>query len=357
MKRFTAIFILLVTAQMLTAQITINNLDFANANDTVRTSMSANVLGFDFASTGPNYTWNYAGLSFETQRLDTFYTITQAPPIFLLTFLSVANLATKLGMQQFLPGIQIGDAWQFFNKGLTNYRDWGYGFIITDIPLPLRFTTPDLLYNFPLSYNQNYSSNASLEYPLSGVGYISIARNRQNHVDGWGSLTTPFGTFQTLRVKSTVRESDSIYIDSIGQGIRINRSYIEYKWLAKNQKIPLLVATVDSILGTFVVYKDSLRTQTVGFPEYYSGRQRTYPQPFHDKLYFHYCKSSPGNLRLNLYNADGRLIHTSFEQAPQGCSDRLYNWPAVLKDMEGLFFLMVSDGTDLQTFKLIRSRQ
>jgi hypothetical protein len=337
------------------AQITITNLDFASPNDTVRTSVSTNVQGFDFVSSGANYSWNYSSLPFEGQRLDTFFTIKQAPPLFLLTFFNVSNLVTRLGFQQLLPGLEISTAWQFFNKGLTNYRDWGYGLIIADIPLPLRFTTPDLLYNFPLSYNQNFSSNAFLEFPLQGVGYISIARNRQNQVDGWGSLTTPYGTFPTIRVKSTVRESDSIYIDSIGQGIRINRSYIEYKWLAKNQKIPLLVATVDSVLGTFISYKDSLRNQTVGLRNPVIPVQNIYPQPFSDRVHFNYCTSNPSNVRINIYDSGGRILYTNFEFMQAGCHDRTLVWPAALGNSHGLHFLVVSDGLNQQTYKLFRS--
>lgn len=349
--------IILFKIKIADAQITINSLDFANPNDTVRTSRSANVSGFDFAATGTNHSWNFSALPFETQRLDTFFTIQQVPPIFLLTFFKVANLANKLGIQQILPGVEISTAWQFVNNGLTNYRDWGYGLILAEIPLPLRFTTPDLLYNFPLNYNQAFNSNAFLEYPLPGVGYISIARNRQNHVDGWGSLTTPYGTFATLRVKSTVRESDSIYIDSIGQGIRINRSYIEYKWLAKNQKIPLLVATSDSLLGTFLVYKDSLRTQTVGLPDLQHSDQRVFPLPFRDQFHYRYCTGKSGNIRINIYNSEGRIIYSTYEFMQSGCTDKLFRWPAMLGGREGLHFFVVTDGGTHQTYKLIRSRQ
>ncbi|MBK9290808.1 MAG: hypothetical protein IPM52_04180 [Bacteroidetes bacterium] len=348
----------LFSIRLADAQITINNLDFANPGDTLRTSQSFNVQGFDFAATGTNFTWNFASLPFEAQRLDTFFTIQQVPPVFLLSFFSVANLASKLGALQLLPGVDITNAWQFVNKGATNYRDWGYGLIIADLPLPLRFTTPDLLYNFPLSYNQTFSSNAFLEYPLPGVGYISIARNRQNHVDGWGALTTPYGTFQTLRLKSTVRESDSIYIDSIGQGIRIDRSYIEYKWLAKNQKIPLLVATVDSVLGAFVVYKDSLRTQTVSLPETMAaGDNVVYPQPFSDQLSFRFCAPAAGNMQISLFDMDGRMIYTTVQHAASGCAEYPIRWPQPLSGRRGLFVMWVQSGDSHQVYRLLRTER
>ncbi len=355
--RITVLLIITFLAKYSGAQITITNTDFANANDTVRTSLIANVQGYDFAAAGADQVWNYQALLHDSQRLDTFFTIQQVPPVFFLSFFSVANLATKQGVQQLLPGIEIANAWQFVNKGLTNYRDWGYGLIVADIPLPLRFTTPDLLYNFPLTYNQTYNSNAFLEYTLPGIGYISIARNRQNHVDAWGSLTTPYGTFQTLRVKSTVIEKDSIHIDSIGQGISINRNFIEYKWLAKNQKIPLLIATVDSLLGTFVVYKDSLRNQTVGIPELLAPDQGIYPQPFNEKFHYYFCADGAKSVMISLYNAQGRLIYTGLENYSKGCSHRLFKWPVLLNNEEGLFILIVANGENQKSYKLIRSKR
>lgn len=354
---FCFLVLLLFRAPSSHAQIIVTAQDFGSVGDTLRTSLKVNLQGFNFATTGPNHVWNFSQLGYDAQRLDTIFSIKQVPTVFLLSFFTVANLAVRLDLQQVLPGIQATNAWQFFNKGLTNYRDWGYGLIVQNITLPLRFTTPDLLYSFPLVYNQTFSSNAYLEYPLPGVGYISIARNRQNHVDGWGSLTTPYGTFPTLRVKSKVVERDSIYIDSIGQGISIIRNYTEYKWLGKNQKIPLLVATVDSILGTFVVYKDSLRTQTVGLAQPIASSLNVYPQPFENTFHYHYCSNSSFPVRINLYDAEGRLLFTRFEQPPQGCSVQQFIWPEALNNRYGLFVLLISDGKENQTVKLIRARQ
>jgi hypothetical protein len=72
-------------------------------------------------------------------------------------------------------------------------------------------------------------------------------------------LHTPYGSFQTLRLKSEVFEYDSIYLDTLGQGIVLNRNYIEYKWLGTGRGLPLLVATTDEFLGARITYLDSLR--------------------------------------------------------------------------------------------------
>ena len=82
--------------------------------------------------------------------------------------------------------------------------------------------------------------------------------NRTNVVDGWDNLTTLFGTFQTLRVKSTLIEHDSVYIDSLSTGFPINRNITEYKWLGKGQGIPLLQVNEEGTLVT-TYYRDFYR--------------------------------------------------------------------------------------------------
>jgi len=88
----------------------------------------------------------------------------------------------------------------------------------------LKFNNPDEWYQFPMNYGQTYADEAALEMALPDVGYVLIERSRQNTIDGWGSLTTPYGTFEVLRYKSEVSEYDSLEMNGIGQGIYRNFS-------------------------------------------------------------------------------------------------------------------------------------
>lgn len=340
------VFITLGSFSGLNAQITIQSTDMPSAGDTIRTSIALNAAQFDFTTTGTNFLWDFSGLQSASQRLDTFKTVQQAPPIFFLSFFKSANLAVRLGAGGILPGIEFDDAWQFINKSTTSYRDFGYGLIIGGLPLPLRFTNPDVLYTFPMNMGQTTSSNANLEYAIPGIGYISIQRQRQNNVDGWGSVKTPYGQFQALRLKSTVYEIDSIYIDSIGQGIRIDRNYIEYKWLAKNQKVPVLQVTVDDVLGNLVVYRDSLRNTSVGLASYFEQDQSftVYPNPARNELNFELCSSTNQIATLTIASLSGRLLIPPFTMdLTQGC----YQYKLPLEKLglrPGFFVLNVQIG-------------
>lgn len=84
-------------------------------------------------------------------------------------------------------------------------------------------------------------------------------------MDGWGSITTPFGTFSALRIKSTLTGQDSLYLDSLQQGFAAARPLTrEYKWLANGNVIPVLEINTTETLGieaiTSIRYRDSIRT-------------------------------------------------------------------------------------------------
>src|SRR6185369_9997600 len=91
---------------------------------------------------------------------------------------------------------------------------------------------------------------------IPNFGYYRKQQTRTNEVDGWGTLITPFGTFNTLRVKSTLNITDSIYLDTLGFGLTIPRqTIVEYKWLAPGKKIPVLEVDITLAIfgGTFTV--------------------------------------------------------------------------------------------------------
>jgi hypothetical protein len=125
-------------------------------------------------------------------------------------------------------------------------------------PLPAKYDVPDKYYQFPMNPGTNWSSTSNFEISIPDFAYLGIQKSRTSIVDGWGTLITPFGTFQTLRVKSMITEYDSIYIDSISMGIPLLRNITEYKWLAKDQGIPVLQINEEGNITT-AIYRDSVR--------------------------------------------------------------------------------------------------
>jgi hypothetical protein len=306
-KLFT--IILIIFGGSLAAQITVNSSDMPSTGDTIRTSITVADGTYDFTRTGNNYVWNFEALAPVTQRVDTFLSVTQTPISFWPFFITSANLVTKFNPANVLPGLPALEAYNFFNNTSGSYKDVGYGLVISGIALPLKYNSADMIYKFPMTNGTSHESASGLELAIPDMGYLLIDRNRSSVVDGWGTLTTPYGTFDVLRLKSTVSEYDSIYIDSLQQGIPVQRDYIQYQWIGKNFGLPLLSVTEDATFGSTVVYIDSVRDVNVGLAESrFAGKCSIIPNPVTNILRFNLDSKSSGMVHISVFDLSGRCF-------------------------------------------------
>jgi hypothetical protein len=248
--------------------------------DTLRLSAATIVLPATappLTQRGANQTWNYASLIATSQRVETYTTLPTAT-LYQLTFgalLGGVNRATVASPQNIpLPSginLPLTDPYQFYNTstaGVTpsTFRSVGYGGTVAGFQVPVTYATQaqqDVIYRFPLSFaSAADSSNSFFSISVPGTGYLSQKRKRVNQPDAWGTLTTPFGTFQTVRVVTRIQDHDSISVSGVSQGLDIP-TVREYKWLAKTIHVPVLTITTTEIAGqetiTSVEYRDIYR--------------------------------------------------------------------------------------------------
>lgn len=267
-----------VIAQVANAQIVIDDSDFADANDTARMSEAVWNPFLDFAATDTNYTWDFSDLQWQNQYVDTFRPTLFLPPLYSFTFSNLplnpyrSNIAVK-GDNMFtntpLVSSLVTNGYNFYYKTGSLYRQRGIGVSISGIATPAPMAHSDTLYRFPMNYGDTDSAHSDYKLDIPQLGTVAHSQFRINKVDGWGTLITPFGTFEVLRHVSEIHGSDSLYIDTLQFGIKLNNDIKrEYKWIGKNQKEPLLqIFTQAGILGQFqnfefvtkVVYRDSVR--------------------------------------------------------------------------------------------------
>jgi hypothetical protein len=257
----------------------ITRADMPVSTDTLRQSMAAPVLPASvppLTQRGANQTWNYSTLLPIAQNVARFTTVPNQP-LYTFTFnslLSGANRATVAAPQSIPlpPGVSlpVTDPYQFFNTSATDFRSVGYGATLSGTAIPITYTNAaqqDVIYRFPVSYASTAdSSNSFLSVSVPGTGYLSQRRKRVNRVDAWGTLTTPFGTFQTVRVVTRIEDHDSVSVMGTNQGITLPVTR-EYKWLAVGQHVPLLTITTVLIANQEVVsgveYRDIYRRLSV----------------------------------------------------------------------------------------------
>lgn len=318
MKRTLLPFaILLLTAKLTFGQLTIGTADLPSAGNLYRVSIANPLAGADYTITGPNYNWNFSQLTPQSQRVDTFLSVSSTNIVFSVVFINSnfnanrANVATG-GSDFNLGTVTVNDVYNFYYNSSASYAQVGFGATIAGIPAPFTYNPKDIVYAFPLQYGDVDTSRSSYEVDVtSTVGfYFKVNRTRVNQVDGWGSLTTPYGTHNALRVKTTITERDSVYIDSLGFGFNLPPfTNIEYKWFGAGEGVPLLQANA-SANGNVnqVLYRDDV-VYNPGIAESTSLKGiDIFPNPVADQLNLANLSGVGTNLQVMLLDMQGKVV-------------------------------------------------
>lgn len=250
-----------IISLQLKGQIIITTDHMPDQGDTTRVSeVNYPITGIpDPALTGFDYTWDYSTLEPVSQRVLNYINPNQTPFLYQFVFTpAVTNLALPAQGLDFFD-IQVTDAYEYYKNTSTEYVRAGFAATIMGLPVPMKYTLPERLFKFPLSVSSVPDSSISeLEIQYPPVAYFSLYRKRVNSVDGSGTIITPYGTFNTIRVKSVIYERDSLYLDSLQTGVPIERNIIEYKWLSPDFPVPVLTISAEGFQYT-VQYIDSAR--------------------------------------------------------------------------------------------------
>jgi hypothetical protein len=303
------------------AQVIITSSDMPNAGDSIRISITNSTAGEDHLLTGSNYAWDYSALTPNIQRFEKFDAPSTFPSPYNLFFSSFVG--TSYGKENYqnvgevFPGFTIDGDYDFFKETSFNLRQTGIGYFINNIPVPMTYSKPDTIYDFPMNYADTMSCDYKFSTPsLPAIPlYYGEEGHRESVVDGWGDLTTPFGTFSTVRVRSVITATDSIYIDTLGFGIAIPLpARIEYKWLANSMKVPVLQINATDLAGaelvTEVLYQDSLRAvPQVGIQETANATEfSVYPNPCSEFAVVNYNLNSSAKVKISISNMIGQAI-------------------------------------------------
>lgn len=345
---------LMLMISMLQAQIVIDSTDMPFPGDIINISTGLNIDFIDYTETGEDFTWDFLDLMSLNQTVDTFVSPSQTPFAYQFFFLGRTNLAYQYVQDLPIPDFEFSDVFYFYKNSQLRYDNVGYAASLNGFPLPFVFTTPDVLYKFPLEYGDQDSSVSGVVYNLPDVAYLLLDRKRINKVDGWGTLKTPFGTFEVLRMTSEVTEYDSIYIDSLEMGVPVNRNYIEYKWLAKGQKIPVLKITSD-LNGLLVTYTDSIRINYDHINENLIKNKSivVYPNPADNHVFVEFNMAKPGSLDLSLCDLSGK---SWYQETATGLRSGFFRKKISFQDASlnsGTYLLIIKSSKEVYTRKIV----
>lgn len=175
------------------SQITVTSSNFAAAGDMTITSTDT-LISTAIGSTGTNQTWSFTSMT--SHFYDTMnFLATSATPY--ATDFPSSNITMDLGNDDLL----------FINSSSTTLEILG-GLVFGQ---PLTFSDPQTRVNFPLNYGDNLSdtyaaiaevSGADVGLPVDSVR-LTLTGTSSSSVDSWGTMTTPLGTYDVLRVTDT----------------------------------------------------------------------------------------------------------------------------------------------------------
>lgn len=250
------------------AQISITSSNMPKSGDTIRYSEAALTDLPDLTKTGADYEWNYGDLSLQSQAMYEYKASWQTPYILNFGFTAIGQkIADSLGSGQ----IALQNVYNFYKNSSSKFETVGIGFQYGAFPLPQagKHSNSDKIYEFPLTYNDkntdDFEAKVSIVLVAIPVGDLYQKGTRTTEVDGWGKITTPYADeVECIRVKSVIEQVDSVVIASMNINFALPTKRVEYKWLSKTERIPVLEISGTEVLGNFVPtyirYRDTFRT-------------------------------------------------------------------------------------------------
>ncbi|MEM7660537.1 MAG: T9SS type A sorting domain-containing protein [Bacteroidota bacterium] len=309
---FLGCFIGLTTLGL--AQITVTSSDMPSAGYTSYQSVPDSFFSVDVEQTGANVSWDYSTLEAVVQRKDSFISLGDAPFTFFF-FFSGATAVRVVNTPDSLAGFSFGEGYEFFRTTSSQFESMGVGGEVNGLPIPLASDPRDRIYSLPLAYQNSDSSFSSSELNVPGFVYLRQEQTRLTEVDGWGNITTPFGSFPCLRVKAELVSSDSI---SLGDTLDLalpNIRQREYKWLANGHATPILqvnTVVLDTIeIQSSIWYLDEKRDVPILSEESPLENQALLlqPNPSQGTVWVDWEQQWGSTPQLTVMAIDGRVVH------------------------------------------------
>lgn len=346
------------------AQITITSADMPVVNDTIRLSVTNNIQGQDPTLTGANYVWDFSMLTPSSQKIDTFFSVTSTPVAYQFYFNNSVLYAShkasfaKRGQDFVMPPIvpiplSITEVFNFSKNSTSKFENVGFGSKISGIPSSTRNLPIDVEYEFPLNYNDSNFSSSNFLVTIPTLAAYGQSMDRSSVVDGWGSLTTPLGTFNVLRVKSVLAKVDTFYLDTLGFGTNFSRpEEIEYKWLANGKGLPVLKIVTTAGIVTSIQYQDVV---VVGIEEHKNiGDVIVYPNPTNGLVNVMFSAIKSSRLNYTVKDISGKVILTNTIKTQVGNNNLSIDF-AKQNISKGVYFIELSADDEVITQKIIFS--
>lgn len=307
MKQIFTFFICFCISMNVSAQITITQSDLPSVGHAWIMASDSN-YNTTISAGGANQNWNYSSLL--NNYPDTFGFVSPSSTPY-------ANLFPMSGMAAVDPA---GNGYAYYSSNISGLYFNGF----TDGTLTIMYQQPRLIFPTPITYND--SRNDVGRYQLDTT-YIDTSGNSFNVriiqrietaslCDGYGSLDLPNATYNnTLRLKITSIQYDSILVDLLGLGIYTpfqssSTTSSSYNWVKAGPNAILM--TIDSDSTTTNTTRSGYQLAYAVFTGLQAPEKKlsllTYPNPSNDVLHVQLNDALVGDKKLMIYDSSGRCI-------------------------------------------------
>lgn len=192
---------------------------------------------------GENLIWDFSDLSTEgLEVVDSYYPLDSTPDLFNVffgnPFIAGENFSThalELAVFDFelpLP-VTVEEAYQFYRSDSEGYFITGNAAEVEGIPLLSAYDTLDIVFSFPLSFGDMDTNSFYFLTDLAGIGAFGQTGSRSTNADAWGEIILPNASYNTLRVRTELDVTDTIYLGFTDAGSLIERpQQVNYTWIS-----------------------------------------------------------------------------------------------------------------------------
>ncbi len=336
--------ILIAITTKATSQITIEHTDMPQIGYHVITGFDANTV-FQIGEAGPDKTWNFSNAVAESFDTVSYLNPMQVPNHQLFPEADIVAYASldESYSSVFIQVTANDMALLGTNGDITIFP--GTSIVFTS------FFTPAQTLQLPYNYNDNHTINyTEVSYGGSYADgqLIDSSKtishvNTVMHIDAWGTMTIPAGTFQVLRSKQTDTSVDSLFtwIGNNWQFMSVNQfTDISYDWIAKDYGYIASLYT-DGSTGTglsYMISQTTVNTNDIKIPE---TQISVYPNPATDQITI---SAAAQPEKVDIYNINGQLQITSTNRKVIDVSDL----------PQGVYIIKAHNGNQVQTTKFLK---
>jgi len=359
-KFFFVSLLFIISINACFSQMVLNSAMMPEAGDTIHYRNVGNFSG-DVELTGEDFYWDMSNSLGNQWVADTFVVVSSTPLMYNSVFNNPsspkykatcaspqANIVVPVGSFEFS---NIYNYYKLIED--TVFSQVGMAITVNNIPIPIKFTDIDNMYNFPFEYGGFDSCYSSYSVTVPSFGHNSRKQTRLNYFEGYGTLITPVDTFfDAIRIKTIIQSRDSVYIEQYNLPFAINTTTTEYKWFADGYRGPIAQISVVSGQGsprTSFKYRDTPPPSLAKIVENEFSVSKISPNPFQDKLSIVF--NNPTDFDLQLYSLNGQVLwqshvaKTDFFELPQNAINAL---------TKGVYFIRLSIDSKTEIHQIIK---